>query len=195
MNFGVWFRLEFARSEYSLVIMLFSIGILLSLWISSMGATTKLFILDCDRTLWDGISSHLVGALRRSGEDSIADLLGRRIRLYPTVRETLKRLSDQGDLLSFVSWNTKGHLLLVLKLFGILPLFRYGSVSLRPSKVRMVSRILENTRDDGFDQDLLRVYFIDDGRRALKQVSAHYPWITVIQAEGLKTFELLTCVT
>ena len=160
------------------------------------GATTKLFILDCDKTLWDGISSHLVGALRRSGEDSIVDLLGRRIRLYPTVRETLKHLSDQGDLLSFVSWNARGgHLLLVLKLFGLLPLFRYGSVSLRHSKVRMVSRILQNTRDDGFDQDLLRVYFIDDGRRALKQVSAHYPWITVIQAKGLKTFELLACVT
>lgn len=158
--------------------------------------TTKLFILDCDRTLWDGVSSHLIGALRRSGEDSIVDLLGRRIRLYPTVRETLKSLSDQGDLLSFVSWNARSaHLLLVLKLFGLLPLFRYGSVSLLQSKVRMVSRILQKTRDDGFDQDLLRVYFIDDGRRALKHVSAHYPWITVIQANGLKTFELLTCVT
>jgi magnesium-dependent phosphatase-1 len=157
------------------------------------GATTKLFILDCDRTLWDGISSHLVGALKRSGEDSIVDLLGRRICLYPTVRETLKRLSEQGELLSFVSWNARGgHLLLVLKLFGLLPLFRYGSVSLRAGKVRMVSRILQKARDDGFDQDLLRVYFIDDGRRALKQVSAHYPWITVIQAKGLKTFELLT---
>ncbi len=160
------------------------------------GATTKLFILDCDRTLWDGISSHLVGVLSRSGEDSIVDSLGRRIRLYPTVRETLKGLSDQGDLLSFVSWNARrGHLLRVLKLFGLLPLFRYGSVSLRDSKVRMVSRILQNTRDDGFDQDLLRVYFIEDSRRALKQVSAHYPWITVIQAKGLKTFELLTSLT
>ena len=158
--------------------------------------TTKLFILDCDRTLWDGVSSHLIGALRRSGEDSIVDLLGRRIRLYPTVRETLQRLSDQGDLLSFVSWNARrGHLLLVLKLFGLLPLFRYGSVSLRYSKVRMVSRILQKAREDGFDQNRSRVYFIDDGRRALKHVSAHYPWITVIQANGLKTFELLTCVT
>ncbi len=84
---------------------------------------------------------------------------------------------------------------MVLKLFGLLPLFRYGSVSLLHSKVRMVSRILQKARDDGFDQDLLRVYFIDDGRRALKQVSAHYPWITVIQSKGLKTFELLNCVT
>ena len=179
-----------------MVIMLFSIrGPIESMDIDQRGATTKLFILDCDRTLWNGISTHLVGALRQSGEDSIADLLGRRIRLYPTVRETLKLLSDQGDLLSFVSWNMKGHLLLVLKLFGLLPLFRYGSVSLRAGKVRMVSRILQKARDDGFDQDLLRVYFIDDGRRALKQVSTHYPWITVIQAKGLKTFELLTCVT
>jgi magnesium-dependent phosphatase-1 len=156
----------------------------------------KLFILDCDRTLWDGVSSHLVGALRRSGEDSIVDTLGRRIRLYPTVRETLKRLSDQGDLLSFVSWNARGgNLLLVLKLFGLLPLFQYGSVSLRHSKVRMVSRILQKTRNDGFDQDFLQVYFIDDARRALRRVSARYPWITVIPAKGLKTFELLTSVT
>jgi magnesium-dependent phosphatase-1 len=160
------------------------------------GATTKLFILDCDRTLWDGVSSHLVGALRRSGEDSIVDTLGRRIRLYPTVRETLKRLSDQGDLLSFVSWNARGgNLLQVLKLFGLLPLFQYGSVSLRHSKVRMVSRILQKTRNDRFDQDFLQVYFIDDARRALRRVSARYPWITVIPAKGLKTFELLTCVT
>jgi magnesium-dependent phosphatase-1 len=160
------------------------------------GAATKLFILDCDRTLWDGVSSHLVGALKRSGEDSIVDPLGRRIRLYPTVRETLKRLTDQGDLLAFVSWNARrSHLLRVLKLFGLLPLFQYGSISLRHSKVRMVSRILQKTRNDGFDQDLLRVYFIDDGRRALRRVSARYPWITVIPAKGLKTFELLACVT
>jgi magnesium-dependent phosphatase-1 len=178
--------------------MLFNISIPLSLRISIIGAgaTTRLFILDCDKTLWDGISSHLIGALKRSGEDSIVDPLGRRIRLYPTVRETLKSLSDQGDLLAFVSWNARSsHLLLVLKLFGLLPLFRYGSVSLRHNKVRMVSQILQKTRDDGIDQELLRVYFIDDVRRALRQVSTHYPWITVIQAKGLKTFELLTSVT
>src|SRR5436309_15891847 len=70
----------------------------------------RLVIFDCDLTLWDHRNvSGLRLPFRKVDAEAVADADGVQVRLFPSVREVLASLNDQGPLMSADSSNQPEH--------------------------------------------------------------------------------------
>ncbi len=138
----------------------------------------KIVVFDLDLTLWDHADvSAMKPPFRRLDENTIIDSENDRLRLYPCVRNLLKKLKDNGYKLSIASWNITSTALKALETLKLIDFFDYIVIEPHPEKEKMIEKILNFFRDEG---EVEEIYFVDDNFEMIRRVRERYPFIKCI---------------
>lgn len=132
----------------------------------------KLIIFDLDGTIWDheDISS-LTPPFRKISKNTIVDLRGTLVKLYPYVKETLSKLKQMGFILAIVSWNKEKIALEALDAFGLAGLFDYYCIEYHPYKEKMIKKILKKIYEEENEIKSFQVIYIDDRDIHIKDIA------------------------
>jgi len=142
----------------------------------------KLIIIDADKTLWDHPDISLTNPpFQRIDEDTLVDKIGSEVHLYKRVREMLKRLKEQGIIISLASWNTPESCLEALQKLDLLKYFRHPKVQPHPEKHRMIKELLEDLREEGAKIEASEILYVDDKSRHLGDVRKQVGEIRFLQ--------------
>ena len=142
----------------------------------------RLIIFDADKTLWDHPDISLTNPpFQRIDEDTLVDKIGSEVHLYKRVREMLKRLKEQGVIISLASWNAPESCLEALQRLDLLKYFRHPKVQPHPEKHRMIKELLENLREEGVKIEPDEILYIDDKSRHLSDVRKQVGEIRFLQ--------------
>lgn len=125
----------------------------------------KLVIFDADKTLWDHHNiSEFEEPIKAINENEIEDSKGRRLKVFPEVRETLKELKDKGILLGLATWNIPEKTDKVLKTLKLDNFFDIIISKDFPYKFIMISEIFIKLKNKGITVRPEETIFVDDRR-------------------------------
>ncbi|RLG51788.1 MAG: magnesium-dependent phosphatase-1 [Thermoproteota archaeon] len=129
---------------------------------------TLLVALDADGTIWShkDISS-CQPPFRKLAEDTLVDSKGNVVRLYPGVRELLRRLKSAGILIALVTWNRPEPVMEALRKLEILEYFDYIKAEPHPRKHEMILSLLEEA---GLEVSPDHIVYVDDRDIHLKDI-------------------------
>jgi len=143
--------------------------------------STRLVILDCDRTLWDHEDvSSMELPFSRASRDVLVDARGDVLRLHEGAREFLELAKARGVALAVASWNLEEHVLEALRALGILELFDVVVAEFHPRKEEMVRRVFSELRRRGLEVSEGEAAYVDDSREAAERVRLAFPKLRVI---------------
>ncbi len=125
----------------------------------------KVVVFDADKTLWDHHNiSEFEDPLKLLDENTLEDARGRRLNLFPHVRETLRELKQRGLILAVATWNVEE---IAKKVFNTLDLSKYFDVIIArpyPYKFLMISQIIVELDKVGLKVKPNEILFVDDRR-------------------------------
>ncbi len=138
----------------------------------------KIIVFDLDLTLWDHPDvSAMEPPFQSLDRDTIMDSKNDKLRLYPCVRNLLKKLKNSGYKLSIASWNITSTAMEALKTLRLTEFFDYIVIEPHPEKEKMVEKILNFFKKE---DDIEEVYFIDDNPEMINRVKKKYPFIKCV---------------
>lgn len=125
----------------------------------------KLVIFDADKTLWDHHNiSEFEEPIKIVSEDEIEDCKGRKLKVFPEVRETLKELKDRGIILALATWNLPEKTEKILKILRLDNFFDVVVSKDFPYKFIMLSEIFVKIKERGISVKPEEIIFVDDKR-------------------------------
>lgn len=138
--------------------------------------------LDLDGTLWDHEDiSQLIPPFKRIDEFTIVDSKGREVRVYRPLIEIVKRVVENGFLLSTLSWNNPAVALDALEKLGIRELFHYHAIEDHPRKEIMALKALKYFKN-AYGCKAFKVIYIDDREIHLDDMIRVFPDLCFIKA-------------
>ena len=158
-----------------------------------MAAQTSisLIVFDGDDTLWEGLDGGYISGVHYldAGRDDYTfrplDKLhilrndGQRFRMYPEVPGVLQELQRLGVLVSLASYNHTAPTLHAMQTFAIFQYFLRPLAIWSSQKDRMLSQIIDELHNDGYDVRPKNTLFIDDDRsgnyrRQMAGIGVHF---------------------
>jgi magnesium-dependent phosphatase-1 len=124
----------------------------------------KLIVYDVDKTIWDHYNVSEFEPPFKKENNSIYDSKGRKLTLFPGVRETLIEVSKYNVFLGLATWNNEKPLYEILDMLGILRFFKYVVARPYPYKSYMLLEIIKELRKAGNNLKPEEIVYIDDRR-------------------------------
>ncbi|MFP3163282.1 MULTISPECIES: magnesium-dependent phosphatase-1 [Acidianus] len=125
----------------------------------------KVVIFDADKTLWDHYNiSEFEDPIKVINKNEIEDAKGRKLKVFPDVRDTLEELKKKGIILGLATWNYPDK---TQKILQILDLYKYFDVIVSrdfPYKFIMINEIFNELRNKGIKIKPEETMFVDDRR-------------------------------
>lgn len=125
----------------------------------------KLIIFDADKTLWDHYNiSEFEEPIKIINENEIEDSGGRKLKVFPEVRDTLNELKNKGIYIALATWNFPEKTEKILKILKLDSFFDIVISRDFPYKFVMISEIFVELRNKGIKIKPDEVIFVDDRR-------------------------------
>jgi magnesium-dependent phosphatase-1 len=122
-------------------------------------------VYDADKTLWDHHNvSEFVEPIKIESQDTVVDSEGRKLVLFPEVKETLGYIKSKGLLLGMATWNFEDKVMRILSLLGIDQYFDVVVARSYPYKFIMLAHFINSLRRKGIRIRPSEILFVDDRR-------------------------------
>lgn len=134
----------------------------------------KLVVLDLDETMWKGRVYYMEPPFEKLDADTISNMYGRTVRIYPKTRELLVKLQELGIATGIASFNFRDRAEEVMRLFGILEFFPEPLRKIWLEKGRMkylmIQEIIEEVKKKDPTLDYSQVLYYDDEKSYFEKV-------------------------